>query len=393
MKNLIVFCLFLISNILMAQGIVFETGTWEEVSQKAENEDKLIFVDAYTTWCGPCKAMAANVFTHADVGSFYNKTFLNVKMDMESPAGREFGKKYPVSAYPTLLFINGSGKVVKKVIGGQQVAGFLALGAETAKLGGPSIEELEAKFNSGDKSYKVVQKYVSAIARSGKSTTKLLNEYFNSNPPITANEKAMLLYEASLDADSKIFEMMVGQKNNLLNLVGESAYNEKVKSACSATVKKAIEHELTILLEEAITKGYQYLTVGAKEFELKSRLDYAKSFKDNNSYLKNVTEYADFLIKKNSLEVHSVINEMCSLFSNDKKITKKANDLAQSIYKKEQNYVNLGLYATTLSVNGESKDAISLVEKAKSKVDKSNIAELQKYDAMLDKLKSYQSSK
>ena len=47
---------------VFSQGIQFETGSWKEVLQKAKQENKLIFVDLYTTWCGPCKKMAAETF-------------------------------------------------------------------------------------------------------------------------------------------------------------------------------------------------------------------------------------------------------------------------------------------------------------------------------------------
>lgn len=84
--------LFLFTSILQAQnksvdakqiGISFEHSSWEDILKKAKEENKLIFIDAYTTWCGPCKMMARNVFTDAEVGTFFNQNFINVKLDME----------------------------------------------------------------------------------------------------------------------------------------------------------------------------------------------------------------------------------------------------------------------------------------------------------------------
>ncbi len=129
MKHLFVavFLLFAAGN-LSAQGINFYKGTWSEALTEAKAKNKLIFVDAYASWCGPCKWMAKNVFTDAAVGEFYNKNFINLKIDMEKPENAEFAKKYPVQGYPTLYFINAQGKVVNKNLGGMEAADFINLG-------------------------------------------------------------------------------------------------------------------------------------------------------------------------------------------------------------------------------------------------------------------------
>ena len=84
MKQLIfsLLVLFLATSV-QAGGIDFFHGTWEEALEKAKKEDKLIFVDAYTTWCGPCKRMSKQVFPQDAVGEFYNKNFVSMKIDME----------------------------------------------------------------------------------------------------------------------------------------------------------------------------------------------------------------------------------------------------------------------------------------------------------------------
>lgn len=135
---------------LQAQGIDFFHGTWEEAKAKAKAENKLLFVDTYASWCGPCKWMAANAFPDASVGEHFNKYFINVKMDMEKGEGPSFAQKYPVSAYPTLMFINGDGKKMHEEVGAQDAAGLLEIGkAVQTKFGKTPINNNNNNNNNG----------------------------------------------------------------------------------------------------------------------------------------------------------------------------------------------------------------------------------------------------
>ncbi len=109
-------------------GITFFQGTWSEALAAAKKQKKLIFVDAYAVWCGPCKFMANNVFPDKAVGEYFNKNFINYKFDMEKGEGPEFARKYQVNAYPTLLFINAAGEVSHRQTGASDAAGFLKVG-------------------------------------------------------------------------------------------------------------------------------------------------------------------------------------------------------------------------------------------------------------------------
>ncbi|MFN4256425.1 MAG: thioredoxin family protein, partial [Saprospiraceae bacterium] len=79
--------LFCLPTLLAAQGMNFEHGTWAEVLAKAKAENKPIFMDAYTVWCGPCKMMSNQTFPDAKVAELFNARFVNVKVDMEKGEG------------------------------------------------------------------------------------------------------------------------------------------------------------------------------------------------------------------------------------------------------------------------------------------------------------------
>ena len=111
------------------QGIEFVGMDFNSALAEAKKTNKLIFIDAYTSWCGPCKKMAATAFMDQNVSNVFNSKFINLKVEMEkSVDGPEIAKRYGVKAYPTLLFINGDGKLVKSVVGYQTPEQLLAVG-------------------------------------------------------------------------------------------------------------------------------------------------------------------------------------------------------------------------------------------------------------------------
>lgn len=84
-------------------GIRFHEGSFDEALVRAKQEKKLIFIDFYTEWCGPCKWMSMNVFNRSDVGDFFNKNFVCCKIDAEKE-GKRLAVKYKVQAYRHYFF-------------------------------------------------------------------------------------------------------------------------------------------------------------------------------------------------------------------------------------------------------------------------------------------------
>lgn len=114
-------------------GIQFYKGTWEEAVQLAKKENKLIFLDVYATWCGPCKQLKKNTFSNTEVGTFYNQHFVNVALDGEQGEGKISMQKYGLSSFPSLLFIDNNGKVVGQTSGYHNPDQFIELGQKFSK--------------------------------------------------------------------------------------------------------------------------------------------------------------------------------------------------------------------------------------------------------------------
>lgn len=117
------------SKVILSEGIEFKKSSFDEALKEAKKTGKLIFIDAYTEWCGPCKKMAATSFADPEVAKLYNSKFINLKIEMEKSAdGPVIAQKYSVVAYPTLLYVNGDGKIVKHTVGFQTADQLMAVG-------------------------------------------------------------------------------------------------------------------------------------------------------------------------------------------------------------------------------------------------------------------------
>ncbi len=115
------------------KGMQFEKGTFAEALAKAKKENKNVFVDCYTQWCGPCRFMTSNVFNTDSVGDYMNQRYISIKIDMEHGEGPELNKTFNVKAYPTYLLFTPEGKELGRFDGampGQTFINSVGLAAE-----------------------------------------------------------------------------------------------------------------------------------------------------------------------------------------------------------------------------------------------------------------------
>jgi len=94
------------------EGITFFDGSWDEALATAKKENKLVFLDVYATWCGPCKLLKSKTFPDQKAGKFFNENFINVTLDGEKGDGLKVARQLQVSAYPSLFILNPDGELV-----------------------------------------------------------------------------------------------------------------------------------------------------------------------------------------------------------------------------------------------------------------------------------------
>jgi len=346
-----------------SQGISFFEGNWEEALEKAKVEEKLIFVDAYAEWCGPCKRMARQVFPQEKVGAFYNRHFINMQIDMEKGMGLEFRKEYPVAAFPTLFFIDADGKVVKKAQGAQKADGLISLG-RSALSEVDNSEEYAKKYEAGEREPEFVYKYVRALNKAGKSSLKVANEYFDTEPDLSSPFNQRFLFEAVTEADSKLFSMMIERRSTIEELMGPQAVSERILQACKATAEKALEFNSEFLLEEAQDKMQEHYKDRADQFELETNMAFYRSQGDAKAYAKTCKKYARKILDGNAKKLHELAGQMVESFEGQQNVMKEAEKIAEEAADNSQQYQHHLAYANILRMNEAFEDAREAAERA-----------------------------
>ncbi|PKP05729.1 MAG: hypothetical protein CVU10_10290 [Bacteroidetes bacterium HGW-Bacteroidetes-5] len=180
-----------------AQGINFQELTLNEAIAKAKAENKFVFIDSYTDWCGPCKMMDKEIYPMKEMGDYFNPKFISLKLNaekgVEGPAVKE---KFGIKAYPTFVILDGDGKLLHMFAGGVLGLAFIDKIEESFNPE-KAFGTLQKRYNSGERDKKLVASYIMALqATYTADVTELINQFESS---LTEDERiceeCMFLYD------------------------------------------------------------------------------------------------------------------------------------------------------------------------------------------------------
>lgn len=220
-------CITLASN-AQAQGIVFEHDNFATVKAKAKAQKKMIFIDFYTAWCGPCKRMAETTFKNDSVGSFFNQHFISTKIDAEKGEGRQLAAAYGVSVYPTFLFLDEDGHLYKKGIGYTVDTAFISI-ANTAvqEFAKPdNLIKLAVVYPTKKTDAAFLRLYMSKLVENKQPATAVIEQYLSVQKSMQPGSKPML------DFLTKYwYQLTLGGKADYILKQYDSAYKQLADSA------------------------------------------------------------------------------------------------------------------------------------------------------------------
>ena len=232
----------LLASLPAGAQVAFRQISLDEAIEAAKAEQKPIFMDCQTKWCGSCKVMAREIFSKPEVGDFFNARFVNVLMDMETPEGKEVNKRFGVRAYPTFFIITPEGKLQHRIVGARLEDRFM----ELVRMGmkpETSLQHLDSLYKAGRLAPGQAEPYVVGLN--------------NASMDAEVRDVALALFAGLADAErvkasnwylyantemlypcDEMFAFLVSHKDEFAQAVGDSVVNQKLSGVFQATLRE-----------------------------------------------------------------------------------------------------------------------------------------------------------
>ena len=126
MKRILLLFLLLLGAVGAEAQVRFMTRSTDGVRRQAVEQNKLVFIDLFATWCPPCQMMERKVFSRSDVGAFMEQHFVCAKYDIDKTTGRELLKRYGNRRVPLYLIFNTEGELLGRIRGATDPERFMA---------------------------------------------------------------------------------------------------------------------------------------------------------------------------------------------------------------------------------------------------------------------------
>jgi thiol-disulfide isomerase/thioredoxin/cellobiose-specific phosphotransferase system component IIB len=365
----LLFCMVCFSlttqNYVQAQGMQFFEGNWAQLKAEAKKQHKAIFVDCYTSWCGPCKMMATKVFPEKSVGDFYNTSFVNYSLDMEKGEGPQLSKEFNVRFYPTLLYFNSEGELMHRTAGARPAdmfvnEGRIALDPNQNLMG--SIK----RFQAGEKDTAFLMQLLLMVRNvDDKVQEDAMSAFWKAVPEseLMSSYNWLRCRELDNNINSPQYNYILNHKEAFIKKFGDEEVNKALFEKAAYSIQHAAEtkdeklmlHAKAILDSSHIDEIVKFAALG--------EMMYYKSTGEIKKFGKLVRIYAEKYAKNNADELNNIAFESYSNV-NDKELLKDALKWSEESVKITKQYANMDTYAHILYKLGKKKEAETVAKEA-----------------------------
>jgi thiol-disulfide isomerase/thioredoxin len=326
MKNILVFIIavFFLSSCIRTTTYFDEA--YRDVFKNAKKENKMVFIDFYTTWCGPCKLFENEIANNSIFKNFVLSNFITTKINAEIEENKTIVKKYGLTGYPTFIIANSNGDEIDRIVG--------------------------LKANN-------VNEFISALEKiiSGKGKLNNLEQDFYQNPDSLELFKTIIL-------DKLLTRNLFIKTIELTDFAIENSNNKELKTEAQlyraySMIRQKKQPSPNPMIDFIKNEG---ISNEFKEYGLGELYFYHR----RNNNMDSINYYLNALIKGNFNDHLGYVRDYAEFLYKQNKNIERADSLANEYSDYKENYADHWtpyLKAHSLMRHGKSEDGIEIFDK------------------------------
>ena len=397
---LLLFPGLLLNSTVSAQetGVHFEHGlSWTQVQAKAKAENKYIFMDCFTTWCGPCRYMRTTIFPQAEMGSYFNDKFVSIEVQLDTTSkdneqvknwyadAHAIKDHYSINAFPTYLIFAPDGRPLHRIVGAADAKVFINLvqGAfDTTKQYYTKLKQ----FENGRRDSAFLHRFAIQVSdvydlALGK---KVVKAYLASQPSLLTPGALDLINLYTTRSTDEYFDFLAKNIKEIDKVSGAGKAEEKLRTIFSNEGRGVRWDDKNVSRWQDYQKKIKAtLPAQADEIILRIDINIYLAKRDWPNFEKAITSYMkQYGQQMNNEDMNSIawsVFENCS----DASCVSQILDISSQL-KTSTEPAFLDTYANLLYKTGKKEEAIAMEQKA---LEASPENERSGFQSTIDKMK------
>ncbi len=396
MKNIITaFVLFMGVTSLQAQEhIDFQKISFTEAKSKAKAEDKLIFLDGYTSWCAPCKWMEGNVFNQKEVADFYNTNFINTKFDCEVGEGIEIAKKYGIRSFPTYLFLDGEGTLVYRTQSRMEADKFLTEGKQALNKDF-HIPTIVARFAAGERDPEFLLRYITVMSNVDPKEAQAARVELDALADVDFLKSPIgweAIKQLGQNGNDKYGKFFLANKTFFKNSVPADEFKKKEQHLLRYAMYGYIRDKDQVEFE----KGLAFFEQGDSDMQVEAamyKVEWTAEHGTDQEFIQLTNKLRKGVLKDQAERLSFIARRNSGKYGQDKAPSKALLNQCyvlakQAVELDESSYSNQGTFAEICITLKKKKEAVKAAEAARALAENETSKIIKIADALLERARS-----
>jgi thioredoxin-related protein len=366
MRNILLLLFVLSAAGVSAQVNFAKTTDLNQLLKQAREENKLIFIDAYTDWCGWCKELDKKVFSTQEITDIMNRHYIPVKMEMEQDSiGVMLARKYAIRGFPTAIILNGKGELVNLIGGYSEQPDYakrMLAAADPAKR----IPEgaYSTSFNiSYPEFYTGLIPYPEEKEKKKRPDSAAVNTYFAAQQSFSDEQNWVVIQSCYFWLNDVQFNRLLSQQEQVAGRYGKEAYESVVERIVSSKVFRCTQNKDLACAEASLAILDAHVSDSKRK-----KVFYMENFYENSQMWKELAQHVTGNLKDSAYAANvGNLNERAwTMYEkcDDKAALRQATTWMADVIKVKPTYMFLDTYAALLYKTNRYKEARQYAEMA-----------------------------